>query len=160
MNQSVQESSGGQNNTFAGEFCAFKGFDADYSILLCYEFGYRTLPDIKIFLIFNNSAPCPDKFVPVTLSARTPHGRPFRAIEHPKLYGCSIRYNSQMSSESVYLPHYLSFSYSPDCGIAAHLGYFIHVHSYEAGFGTHLSRGSSSFATGMTGAYYNNIERE
>ena len=67
------------------------------------------LPHIQPIRMLQNFPPICRKFHSVTLSSRTPHGRSFRKIQHPELYGTAIRNNGCHPSQSIYFTHNLPF---------------------------------------------------
>ena len=52
-----------------------------------------------------------------------------------------------MTAQCVYLSYNLSFSYSANCWIAAHLCNLVHIHGNQTGLGTHLCSGCCGLAT-------------
>ena len=101
--------------------------------------------------------PLQNELFAVALATRTPHRRSFTHIEHAELYGRFIRYYSHLPAHGINLAHNLSFGDTSYGRIATHLTNCIHIHGYEQGATTQSSRSRSSFTTGVTGTYNDNI---
>ena len=102
-------------------------FNAGHPTLLYRQSGHTVLPYIEVGRGVELLAPVGDKFLPVGLSARAPHGRTFRAIEHSELDAAAVGHDTHSPAQSVNFAHYLPFSYTTHGGVAAHLGYLIHI---------------------------------
>ena len=76
------------------------------------------LPDIEVRRVLERMAPLLRETALVALRPRTPHGRPFRPVEHPELYGRPIGDASHLPAQCIYFSDYLSFGYSADGGVA------------------------------------------
>jgi hypothetical protein len=94
---------------------------------------------------------------PVALAARTPHSRSLAAIEHAKLDSCAVRYLTHLTSKRIYLPDYLSLGYASYGRIATHLANRIHIHRDQQRPATQTCSCVGSFATGMSGSYYDDV---
>ena len=116
-----------------------------------------SLPYMKVGLVLQYIAPCPYELGTVALGAWAPHGGAFGAVKYAELYGGSVSDESHMAAKSIYLSDNLSFSYTSDGRIAAHLPNLVHIHGNETGLGTHLSSGSSGLATRVACTDHNNV---
>ena len=105
-------------------------------------------------MVLQNRSPCPDEFCSVALSAGAPHGGAFGAVKYAELYCGLVSNQSHVSSKSIYLSDYLSFSYTTNSRIATHLRNLVHVHGDETGLGAHLCGSGGSLTTGMSGTDY------
>ena len=94
-------------------------------------------------------SPGPDELSSVALCTRTPHGWSFGAVEHPELHRASVGDDSHLASERVDFPHDLSFGNASHCWVAAHLGYFVHVHGHEACPHAHVGGCTCSLTTSV-----------
>ena len=99
---------------------------------------------------FEDSAPAAREGCFIALSARTPHGRAFGAIKHPKLQGIGVSYQAHLPAKGIYLPDYLPLSYSTDRRITAHLRKSLHIHRNQQYLRTELSGSKSSFTSCVT----------
>src|SRR5512141_280854 len=93
------------------------------------------------------------KFLPVTLSSRTPHCGSLGFIEHTKLNSAPVGYNSCHPSHCINLSYNLTFCNSADSRVARHLSKFCHVHCYKQCFCSHNSSNMCRFTTCMSTAY-------
>ena len=98
VHKSVEEGSCCDDDAARQEGHAEIGLDARNTPVLDEEFPYLILPDAQVRLVLNHLSPSPDKASPVALGARTPHGRPFRAVEHAELYGGLVRNLAHVSA--------------------------------------------------------------
>ena len=76
------------------------------------------LPEAQAGCVLEHLAPRPDELSAVALGTRTPHGGPFRAVQHAKLDGGTVRDESHLPSKCVYLPDYLPLGNASDGWIA------------------------------------------
>jgi hypothetical protein len=93
----------------------------------------------------------------IVLCSRTPHGRPLRPVQHAKLNHGTIGNDAGITAERIYFPDNLTFSNSAHGRVARHLGNGLQVHGDQQNAGAHVGSRCRSFATGMAGAYYDNI---
>ena len=118
---------------------------------------YLVLPDVEIGGVVEDFAPFPDELAAVALSARAPHGRAFRFVEHAELDGGGIGDDTHAAPESVDLAYYLSLGDAANGRVARHLRYLVHVHRNEARVGTETRSSVSRLATRMTASDNDNI---
>jgi hypothetical protein len=102
--------------------------------------------------------PLRGKLHTVALRTRTPHCRTFRTVEHTELYGRAVGHNSHHSAKRIYLPDYLTFGYSANGRITAHLGYFVHIQGDKQRVGAKLCRSVGSLTSGMPGTNHYDIK--
>ena len=167
VHQSVQERTGCQYHAWCPKFSTPDGLHARYSFslslyLFCLSLYYSdrlnyqllnlVLPDVQISRFIEHAAPLPDELATVALRPRTPYGWPFRAVQHPELDGCSIRHQSHLSTQGIYLAYNLTFGNAANGRVARHLRNLVHVHRDKQRSGTHIGRGRSSLATRMAAA--------
>jgi hypothetical protein len=62
-----------------------------------------------------------------------------------------------VAAKSIYFSDNLSFSYTSDGRIAAHLPNLVHIHGNETGLGTHLSGSGGGLTTRVSRANHNHI---
>ena len=115
------------------------------------------LPHVQIIRILKHSPPIFRKPHPVTLCPRTPHSGTFGTVQHPELYGTLVRNPPRHTSQCIYFPDYLTFSYSANGRITGHLSYFIHIQRDKQSPRPQVSSSTSSFTPGMSGPYHDNI---
>ena len=112
--------------------------DANSLTVLHDELFRLVLPDVKIISVVEHPAPFPDELATIALGAWRPDGRPFAFVEHAELDCCPVRHHCHLPSEGVYLAHNLSFGYTANSRVAAHLRNLVHIHRYEACPGAHV----------------------
>ena len=157
VHQPVEEGAGRDHDGRRAKLRSPDGSHAAGLAVAGENFGYLVLPDVQSVGVFNASAPFADEADAVALRARTPHGRSLRSVEHAKLHGSGIRHLAHLSAQCVDLSDDLSFGNAADGRIAAHLGYFVHVHRDQHRACTHACCGTCRFASGVSGTDHNDI---
>lgn len=146
MQKTIEKSAVGKDDSARFHLDAEGSLDAADGVVVNEEFGYDVLPDIEVVGGGETLNPLLDKAFSIALTARTPHGRTFAAVEHTELDGALVGDDTHVSAESVYLPDNLSLSNATDSRIATHLTYFVHVHGDEERLAAHLCCGMCGFA--------------
>ena len=85
------------------------------------------LPQIEIRCVFQHMAPFLGKPAFIALCSRAPHGRTFRAVEHPELYRRSVGNNTHLSAKSIYFPDNLTFSNATHSRVTRHLSHSVQI---------------------------------
>ena len=150
MHQSVEECSSGDDDALGIEFGSPDGFYADGFSVSYEQFVSLVLPDVEVVGVVEDGSPFPDKLSSVALGTGAPYGRTLSDVEHSELDGGFIRYDTHLSAQSIDFAHNLSLGNTSDGGVATHLSNLVHIHRYQTGFGTHVCRGCSSLASGMS----------
>ena len=157
VHQPVQEGTGGDDDALGVEGAAPDGEDAPNFAVGYQELPHGVLPDVEVGRVLQHLAPCPDELVAVALGAGAPHGRAFRAVQQTELDGCLVGHSSCPSAQSVYFANDLPLGYAADGRIATHLTNLIHIHRDETGARAQVGRGGGGFASGVAGAYHDNV---
>ena len=150
MHQAVQECSCGDDDALGVELGSPDGFYADGLSVSNEQFVCLVLPDVEVVGMVEDGSPFPDKLSSVALGTGAPYGRTFADVEHSELDGGFIRYDTHLSAQCIDFAHNLSLGNTSDGGVATHLTNLVHIHRYQTGFGTHVCRGCSSLASGMS----------
>ena len=159
VHEAVQEGAGGQDYGLGAERNVHVGLHARHLLcLLVHEqFPHLVLPDAQVLRVLQNLSPFPDELCPVALCPGTPHGRPLATVQHPELNGGAVGNLAGMASQGIDLANYLPFGNAADGRVARHLRNLVHVHGHQARPGAQPCTGRRCLATGMPGAYYNNV---
>ena len=91
-----------------------------------------------------------EELAPYNLKGMKAFTRTLSDVEHSELDGGFIRYDTHLAAQSIDFAHNLSLGNTSDGGVATHLTNLVHIHRYQTGFGTHVCRGCSSLASGMS----------
>src|SRR6056297_1645327 len=89
----------------------------------------------------------------ITLHPWTPHRRSFRFIEHLKLNGTRITYETTVSSKSIYFPYDLPFCNTTHGRITTHLSNILQVHGHQKCTATHIGCCRCGLTSGVTGSH-------
>lgn len=146
MQETVEKSAVGKDDSACFHLDTEGRIDATDGVAADKKFGYDILPDIEVVGGGETLNPLLDEAFSVALTAWTPHGRTFAAVEHTELDGALVGDDTHISAESIYLPDNLSFSDTTDSRIATHLTYFVHIHGDEERLAAHLCGGMCGFA--------------
>ena len=121
------------------------------------ELGHGVLPDEEVGSILEHIAPCPDEPTAIGLTARTPHRRTLRTVEHAELDRAAIGDDTHHASQRVNLANNLSLGNAADSRIARHLGNLIHIHRDQTSAHTKTGRSMCSLTTGVSAANHKDI---
>ena len=157
VHQSVEEGAGRDDNGLGVKLRTPNRSYATSHAMLRDDFGNFVLPDVKVVGVFQTSTPFGDEADAVALGTRAPHRRSFRTVEHAELNGGGIRHFAHLSAECIDLTDDLSFGNAADGRIAAHLGYFVHVHRDHHSASAHACSRAGGFTTGVSGADHDDI---
>ena len=157
VQQSVEKSAGGDDDTLRPDLHAPDGTDADSLTILYEQFVDLVLPNVEIGSGVKTLTPFPNEFPPVALGTRTPHGGTLGAVEHAELDGGGIGDDAHLSAQRVDFTNNLSLGYPADGRVATHLGDFVHVHGDEQRRGAHVGRGCGGLASGMATSHHHNV---
>ncbi len=116
------------------------------------------LPHRKIFSMLENLAPFGREFIAVGLRAGAPHSGAFRAVEHAELNRRQIGDDTHHAAEGVDFADNLALGDTANSRVAAHLRDLVHIHRHQQSACAESGSGMGSLATGMAGAYYDNIK--
>ena len=150
VHQSVKERACSNDNTLGTELCTPERSHANGCPVFNKQFVSLVLPDVQSFGRIERFAPFGDVFSPIALCTRTPNGWSLAFIEHAELNRRGVGDNSHFTAQCVNFSHDLSFGDTSNGWVAAHLGYFVHVHSDKAGLSTKSCCCTGRFATRMT----------
>ena len=115
------------------------------------------LPNIEVGRVLERLPPSLRKTGFVALRTRTPHGRPFRAVEHPELHGREVGNTPRLPAQSIYFSDYLPFSHTSYRRIAGHIGQLGHIHRQQQRPQPHPRGRRGGLASGMTAAHYDKV---
>ena len=108
-------------------------------------------------MTFKDFAPLERKLDFIALRPGAPHGRTFTFIEHAELQGSGVGNQAGITSKSIYLFDYLTFSYPSNCRIATHFCKSGHIHRNKKDGRTHVCSCHRGFATGVTAPHYYDV---
>ena len=131
---------------------------AGYLLVFHQQLLYLILPDAKVGSVLENLTPGPDELASVALGARAPHGGAFTAVQHTELNGGTVSNLCHMSAQCINLPYNLSFGYTADSRIAAHLCNLVHIHCYKAGLSSQCCTGCCRFASCVSGTNHYHVK--
>ncbi len=157
MHQAAEEGARGDNHGACRKGGSPQGAHSAHAVAFGEDFYRLVLPDVQVVGVFEAVPPLRDETGAVTLGARTPHGRTFRAVEHTELDGGGVCHLAHLSAQRVDFADNLSLGNATHCGVAAHLGYFVHVHRQEARLCPHARRCTGCLAARMPRAHYKNV---
>ena len=125
----TQEGSGGEDKRLTLENRTGIRTDSCDFFILKEKRSRQIRVNIYITMSFKNFAPCRAVADFIALRSGTPHGRTLGPIEHAELQGIGVRNNAHITAKGIYLPDYLTFSYTSNCRIARHPGKSRKVHA-------------------------------
>ena len=93
----------------------------------------------------------------IALGSRSPDGRPFPGVQHPKLEPGQVRCQAHFSTEGVNFPCQMALAQPADGRIAGHLADGIGVDGQQEGLATHARRRKRRLNAGMARTQDDNI---
>src|SRR2546430_2030350 len=121
------------------------------------ELRHFRLFDAQVVLALEHLAHFDAVHFLVTLRARRPDGGAAAGVEQAELDADGVGDFAHNAAKRVYLAHEVPLCDAADGRVAGHLRDEIQVHRDHRGFETHARACTSGLATGVTGAYHDDV---
>src|SRR5215204_4788636 len=130
MNKAVEKSSSGEDNRTRPQASRILELDASNLSIFNHKVGNDTLSEMQIRGKLKHMAHFRSVESPVGLSTWRLNSRASGSVEQPKLNACAVDDATHNTTESIYLPHQMSFGDSSNSRVTRHLAYSIQTDSY------------------------------
>ncbi len=157
MNESVEKSSGRDDDSLCADSAAIAQFDAARGVLFQNQLRDFRLLHYKVRLAFQYLAHLHAILLFVALRARRPYRRSAGGIEQSELYANGVGNFAHDAAERVNFAYEVSFGDPANCRVTRHLRDQVGVERKQGGLQAHAGRGHGSLAAGVSGAYYDHI---
>src|SRR5688572_25332885 len=117
MNQSAQESAGGQNNCGAGKPPPIRQYNAVDSIVFESEIENLPLDHFEVWLVGNSLLHCLAIELAVGLCSRAADSRSLPPIEQAKLDAGAVSHTTHEPVQRIDFPNQMALAQTADCGI-------------------------------------------
>ena len=125
--------------------------------VLAYYIADLGLNKAETRLPFEGGLHNPAVLVPVRLRSERVDGRALSAVQHPVLYGCSVRRLSHLAAEAVELAHEVALRRSAYRGVAGHIAHRVKIDGKAYHPRTEPCGGQSGLDPGMARADYGDV---
>ena len=158
MNNTAEESTGGEYHSLRVEADTSLGNDASYLVVFDNQVVRRLLEQGQVRLTFQGMANGSLIENAICLGTGGSHGRSLAAVQYPELDTGLVGGFSHGATEGIYLFHQMAFTNASDGRVTGHLTQGFNVVGQQQGLGTHACSRQRGLGTGMATTNDNDIE--